>query len=38
MTNEIAWKDSAREEVRDIYSYLFDIDSLTTGQRNSPKK
>ena len=25
MTNEIAWKNSAREEVRDIYSYLFDL-------------
>ncbi|MEZ0486409.1 hypothetical protein [Fibrella aquatica] len=25
MTNDIAWKDSAREEVREIYSYLFDL-------------
>jgi toxin ParE1/3/4 len=25
MTDEVLWKDSAREEVRDIYSYLFDV-------------
>lgn len=25
MTKEIAWKDSAREEVREIYSCLFDL-------------
>jgi toxin ParE1/3/4 len=25
MTDDVIWKDSAREEVRDIYSYLFDV-------------